>query len=823
MTAPPAEIPGLVSLVGVDPALARLLQSRLCPMLTVKTLDDQNSLFLHMEGGGLPVDAVVLGMALEEPVRVAQHIHVHDKHIPILILSRPADCDQLKRTLMFSPFLGNEVTPWSTDEPDGLPATLRQAAERRRLRVRNQNVLSSAHIRLEKLPLLQPDASHYLDQLLDHAPIGVVTVDPAGAILTLNRQAQDTLRVAERGALGRLLGDLFPLAERQRLYALLSRCTSHGPRPAPEVFEFHSADGTPRFVETGCTPLTYRTGQRGIMLIMQDVTDRIRAERERCRAEEDLRLHATVLRAFHEISSDRSLTLEEKLNHLLKLGCEQFGLPIGILSQVNGDMIRVLDSVGGKGRFPVGGTRELGQTYCGGTVHSSEPVALEHAAASEWRDHPSYTRGGLEAYIGVRVQVENDLYGTLCFASPSPRPRPFSSADREILKLMSQWVGSELRRERADAHMRKLSGALEQAVDAVIITDRERFIEYVNPAFETLTGYRKEEAIGKKTYFLRSGLHDDRFYRELWQVIGTGGVYRGVLVNRKKDGSLYHEMKTISPLKDDQGRVTHYISTGHDITERVRAEERDRLHRAELAHVARLSTLGEMASGLAHELNQPLCAITTYAQTALRVLTDPDGSAERARYGLEQVVRQAELAGGIFRRLRHFARKGDMNRRRVCLKEVIQEVAGFIQADARQSGVRVELAVARNLPRVLADPIQIEQVLLNLARNAMDAMAGVEKPRRQLLIKARRQGRRGVRMEIHDCGRGCPQEVADRLFEPFFTTKPDGLGVGLGISQSIIEAHNGRLWLDDNSDQGATFCFTLPGDEDQAHATSSCD
>ncbi len=823
MSAPPAEIPGLVSLVGVDRALARLLQSQLRPALAVEILDDQNDLFLHMEGGGLPVDAVVLGMALEEPVRVAQRIHVHDKHIPILILSHPADCDQLKRSLMFSPFLGNEVTPWPTDEPDGLPATLRQAAERRRLRIRYQNALSSAQIRLEKLPLLQPEASHYLDQLLDHAPIGVVTVDPAGAILTLNRQAQDTLHVAERGALGRLLGDLFPIAERQRLCALLTRCASHGLRPGAEVFEFHAANGTPRFVEIGCTPLTYRTGQRGIMLIMQDVTDRIRAERERCRAEKELRLHATVLRGFHEISSDRSLTLEEKLNRLLKLGCEQFGLPIGILSQVNGDIFRVLDSVGGEGLFPVGGTRELRQTYCGGTVLSSEPVALEHAGASEWRDHPSYARGGLEAYIGVRVQVENELYGTLCFASPSPRPKPFSSADREILKLMSQWVGSELRRERADAHMRKLSGALEQAVDAVIITDRGRFIEYVNPAFETLTGYRKEEVIGQKTYFLRSGLHDDKFYDELWQVIGTGGVYRGVLINRKKDGSLYHEMKTISPLKDDQGRVTHFISTGHDITELVRAEEQDRLHRAELAHVARLSTLGEMTSGLAHELNQPLCAITTYAQTALRVLTGPDGSAERARYGLEQVVRQAELAGEIFRRLRHFARKGDMNRRRVCLKEVIQEVAGFIHADAQQSGVQVELAVARNLPRVLADPIQIEQVLLNLARNAMDAMAGVEEPRRRLLIKARRQGRRGVRMEIHDRGRGCPQAVADRLFEPFFTTKPDGLGIGLGISQSIIEAHNGRLWLEGNSDQGATFCFTLPGDEDEAHAIHSRD
>ncbi len=813
-------VESIIHLVGVEHVLAEVLEGQLGPKLKLVTLAGEDRLYRAFQDGRRPADTVILGLDLEEPVRVAQRIHAYDKHVPILILSAPGRCAQLKRTLMFSPFLGNEVTPWSVAELEELPGAIRDAVARRRQRAHYLNTIANAQIRLETLPLLQPEASHYLDQLLDHAPIGVLTVDPTGAILTLNRQALTNLGVSERGALGRPLVELFPSPERERLGDLLTRCMEHMDRLAPEILELGTPNAGLRFLEITPAPLAYRTGQRGVMLILQDVTARVASERERERAEEELRLHATVLRAFHEISSAPTLSLSEKLHRLLMLGCEQFGLPIGILSHIDGQCFEVLDAVSEYPEYTAGVNKDLEETYCASTVFSGEPVAFEHAGITEWRTHPTYLRHGLEAYIGMRVQVDGGLYGTLCFASQIPRTKPFGSADREILKLMSQWVGGELQRERAEAHMRKLSGALEQAADSVIITDLERRIEYVNPAFEKLTGYSQKEVMGHKTYFLRSGVHDEKFYAELWRTISGGGVFRGILVNRKKDGELFHEQKTITPLKDAQGRITHYISTGHDITDLVKAEERGRQHQAELAHVARLSTLGEMTSGLAHELNQPLCAITTYAQTCLRILDAGDEPMEQIRYGLEQVVRQAELGGAIFRRLRNFARKGNAPRQRVKVHDVIHEVAGFIQAEVRQNQVCVSLEIARNLPYVRVDPIQIEQVMLNLVRNGMDAMASLPEERRRLVIKASRHARRGVRVCIGDSGRGCPAETADRLFEPFYTTKPNGLGIGLGISQSLIEAHGGRLWLETNTEQGATFCFILPGEE-QAHVDES--
>jgi PAS domain S-box-containing protein len=358
--------------------------------------------------------------------------------------------------------------------------------------------------------------------------------------------------------------------------------------------------------------------------------------------------------------------------------------------------------------------------------------------------------------------------------------------------------------------MQKLSGALERTADAIVITDRNRYIEYVNPSFERLTGYRRDEVIGNKSYFLRSGLHDNKFYDELWNVIGKGEVYRGTLVNRKKDGSLYYERKTISPLKDENGCITHFISTGHDITDLIEAEERNRAHQAELAHVARLSTLGEMTSGLAHELNQPLCAITTYAQTCLHVIQGDNCNPERVRYGLEQVVKQAELASAIFRRLRDFARKGEIRRESVCLATIVKEVMEFVSAEAHQKLVRLHRDVGTEIEHALADAIQIEQVLLNLVRNAMDAVADLEEARRQIFIDVEPGPEDWLTVEIRDLGRGCPTDMADRLFEPFVTSKPDGLGIGLSISQGIVEAHGGRLWLAENSDMGATFRFTLP-------------
>jgi len=808
----------IIELFGVDVATRELIGNNLPPGTALR---------LHnIEGDQLPqatvsseTDVILLGLNLEYPVRLAQRIHAVDRHLPILILAHAARNDQLRRTLMFSPFLGCEVKVWSVDDIEELPAAIAEAAIRRRQRRRYHETVANADIRLEFLPMLQPDATHYLDQLLEHLPIGVVTIDLAGTILTLNNQARLVLGVDERSALGAAFVEFFPESEKARLCALIRGCKEPGKLPRPEIFGIDTLSRGRRksyVLEITAAALAYRTGQRGVMLMLQDVTAQIEVERDRKRAEEELRIHATVLRAFHEISSTSGQDLKHKVRRLLQLGREQFGMPTGMVTRVDGESLVVVDSVTDDPRFSAGARLPLIQTFCSAAIESVEPIAVEHAKISNWQKHPSYSAGEalrVEAYLGTRVQVNGVVFGTLCFSSRKPCEKPFGTAACDILKLMSQWLGSELQREYAEAGMRKLSGAVEQTADSVIIMNRDLITEYVNASFERMTGYAKSEVVGSK--FHQPGRNDVKFNRSLRRKLKTDGVFQGTLTGRKKDGTIFHEQKTISPLKDREGKTTHYIATGRDITELIKVQENDRLRQAELAHVARLSTLGEMTSSLAHELNQPLCAITTYAQTCLRIIQSGDGHSEELRYGLDKIVAQAELGGKIFKRLRDFARKGNSDCQLVNITDIINEVVGFIAWETQHKLIRVKLDLARALPQVRVDPIQIEQVLLNLFRNSIDAVADLEDARRHITVRS--FGEKGnIAVVINDGGRGCMRSQVDRLFEPFFTTKTEGLGIGLTVSQSLIEAHGGRLWLKANSRRGATFCFTLPTSEAMA-------
>ena len=805
---------GHIGLVGVDDRFIQQLKTSLTPKYALIHPAIADGLLDHMEGGGVILDAVVIGLGLsaDDAVRFAQRIHTYDKFVPILIFSVSSTIPLLKRTLMFSPFLGNEVCVWDVDDIDILPDALIEAVSRRQQRLIHRNTLSTAHIRLEKLPLQHPDATHYLDRLLDHAPVGVMTIDLSGTIITLNKKAQDILTSIGHHLLGQPLTRYFPIRERERLIALQNLQLQNRSAQVNDIFELNEQAGSKRYAEVTLAPLAYRTGQRGFMLILQDVTTRVEAENERQRAEKDLLLHAEVLRRFHQITSSESLGLDNKIDEVLSLGCQQFRLPIGILSRVESGRLLVTRSVGENDHYLSGSQHNLSNTFCGITIGSDEPLAISDISQAQLDKHPAHVRCGLKSYIGNRVQYDNSTDGTLCFFGPQPRAYPFNSADTKLIKLISRWISSETQREKSAALMRKLSGALERTADAIVITDHTRHIEYVNPSFERLTGYRKEEVLGEKTYFLRSGLHDKKFYEDLAKTLYEGKVYRGILVNRKKDGSLYYEQKTISPLQDEQGNISHFISTGHDITDLIEAEEKNRAHQAELAHVARLSTLGEMTSGLAHELNQPLCAITTYAQTCLHILQSNDCSPERIRYGVDQIVKQAELASEIFRRLRNFARKGEIKREPVSIAAIISEVVGFVTAEAQQKRVRVERNIPESLLLISADAIQIEQVILNLVRNAMDALKQMPEDRRVINIIVEESDAGWITVKIMDMGPGCSDDMVDRLFEPFITSKPEGLGIGLSISQGIVEAHGGVLWLGDNSNEGATFCFTLPLD-----------
>jgi C4-dicarboxylate-specific signal transduction histidine kinase len=249
-----------------------------------------------------------------------------------------------------------------------------------------------------------------------------------------------------------------------------------------------------------------------------------------------------------------------------------------------------------------------------------------------------------------------------------------------------------------------------------------------------------------------------------------------------------------------------------DITERRRAEQEIGRQRNELAHLARVATVSELSGSLAHELNQPLAIILTNAQAALRLLAQDPPDLTEARDILADIVSEDQRAGEVIRRLRSLLKHGETSLRPLSVNEVLDEVLHLIRSDLIGQGVTVKLAMDTNLPPCLADRIQIEQVVLNLIRNACDAMA-MNPPARKMLTLATSHHDGVVRISVSDTGCGLPPD-AERVFEPFHTTKKDGLGLGLSICRSIVSAHQGRLWAEAPAGAGATFHLELPANRE---------
>ncbi len=249
-------------------------------------------------------------------------------------------------------------------------------------------------------------------------------------------------------------------------------------------------------------------------------------------------------------------------------------------------------------------------------------------------------------------------------------------------------------------------------------------------------------------------------------------------------------------------------SLEQEINERQLAQEQALDHQAELAHVARLSTMGEMASGLAHELNQPLSAINTYVQGCIRRINMGTDDPKEIVNALQLTAQQAERAGGIIRRLRSFVRKGESHKTYSEINHLVNEVTSFLEIQLKNRNVNLKLELEDNLPPVLADIIQVEQVLINLLRNAIEAMPDLESP--TILVSTQLLNHNLIELCVIDSGHGISKDKLKRIFNPFFTTKSSGMGMGLSISSSIIEAHNGKLYARNNAEQGARFCFTLP-------------
>jgi two-component system, LuxR family, sensor kinase FixL len=358
---------------------------------------------------------------------------------------------------------------------------------------------------------------------------------------------------------------------------------------------------------------------------------------------------------------------------------------------------------------------------------------------------------------------------------------------------------------------RHLHSILETIPDAMIVIDKYGIMQFFSSAAERQFGYAEPEAIGKNISALMPepdrSRHDGYLARYLKtrerRIIGIGRIVTGM----RKDGTTFPMHLTIGEMQS--GGQPYFTGFVRDLTEQQQTQARLQELQSELVHVSRLSAMGEMASALAHELNQPLSAISNYMKGSRRLLaTSTDVNAAKIEAALDRAAEQAIRAGEIIRRLRSFVSREESEKRVESLSKLIEEAGALGLTGAREQGVILRFNLDPECDLVLADRVQVQQVLVNLFRNALEAMA--TSTYRELIASNARAVDDMIEIAVSDTGHGFGDGAQANLFQPFFTTKATGMGVGLSISRTIIEAHGGRMWAETNSAGGATFRFTLP-------------
>ena len=391
--------------------------------------------------------------------------------------------------------------------------------------------------------------------------------------------------------------------------------------------------------------------------------------------------------------------------------------------------------------------------------------------------------------------------------------RKLASALEERVAARTAELAAEVR-ERKDAEAGLLaernfvSEVLAVLPALVMVTDRDGLIVRFNRACEEVSGHSLQDVRGKSVFDLLVCPGDVENVRRIFAELAAGGApSRTENTWQRADGTRRLIAWWNNGLRDGAGRVEYIIRTGIDITEQHQAEGEARQRLAELAHVHRLHTAGELATALAHELNQPLAAIAGYSDACLNKLRAGDPPSATLARNLEQISTQAQRAGKFIRELRSFLAKGELQKVPTDANALARQAFGLLAADARAHNVTLESDLAESLPKVMAAALSIEHVLVNLASNGIEAVRQSGASEGTVTIRTRAETG-SIRITVSDTGRGIAPDVAEKIFEPFYTTKQDGLGMGLRISRSIVESHGGRIWAE--AGPRGVIHFTLP-------------
>jgi len=416
-------------------------------------------------------------------------------------------------------------------------------------------------------------------------------------------------------------------------------------------------------------------------------------------------------------------------------------------------------------------------------------------------------RKGLYETQSPRARKDGSAFMARVMISPIADSAAGQNGFAMITRDITEWITAEEALRTREAHLRSI---LETVPDAMVVIDEQARIQSFSATAVRLFGYQPEEIIGENVKILMPAPYREQHDSYMARYQSTGerriiGIGR-VVVGQRKDGSTFPMELAVGEMRS--GGIRYFTGFIRDLTERQQTETRLQELQSELVHMSRFTALGEMASTLAHEINQPLTAITNYLKGCRRILERMEGdTVSMLRDAVNEAGEQALRAGQVIRHLREFVARGESERHIENLPKLIEEASALSLVGAKEQGIRVTFQFDPNAPYVLADRIQIQQVLLNLIRNAIEAMQ--ETSRRELKVATRLVDDAHVGLSVEDTGPGLAPEVAAQLFQPFVTTKKHGMGVGLSICRTIVEAHGGKIWADSKQGEGTTFHFTL--------------
>jgi two-component system sensor kinase FixL len=363
-------------------------------------------------------------------------------------------------------------------------------------------------------------------------------------------------------------------------------------------------------------------------------------------------------------------------------------------------------------------------------------------------------------------------------------------------------------RRRAEEALRERAQLLDLTHDSVFVRNMSNVITYWNRGAEALYGWTSDEAVGQTSHGILHTVFPAPLEDLMHDLLRTAR-WEGELIQTRRDGTQAMVASRWALQRDEHGNPLAILETNNDITEQRNAEDALQRSQSELAHIARLMTMGELVASIAHEVNQPLAAIVTNGHACVRLLSREQPDVDRARDVASRMISESMRASEVIKRIRQLSHKAPAEKLPLNLNDAIREVVALVNRDLVRAGIALSFDLDDNLQMLSGDRIQIQQVILNLILNAKDAMKAPDIRRRKLLISTRTGAAGEIVVAVRDSGVGLDPTETERIFDPFFTTKSDGMGLGLSISRSIVESHGGRLWATPNKDGGITIQFAL--------------